>query len=72
MTARIGGIAAAIAVLGAAAAAEARKHVVRSGESIREAIAQARAGDRIEVEPGVYREGRPGDLNALTITVDGI
>jgi len=72
MTARVGGIAAAIAVLCTGAAAEARKHVVRSGESIREAIAQARAGDRIEVEPGVYREGWPGDLNALTITVDGI
>ena len=72
MTARVGGIAAAIAVLCTAAAAEARKHVVRSGESIRDAIAQARAGDRIEVEPGVYHEGRPGDLNALTITVDGV
>src|SRR2546423_4319254 len=72
MTARVGGIAAAIAVLCTAAAAEARKHVVRSGESIRDAIAQARAGDRIEVQPGVYHEGRPGDLNALTITIDGI
>jgi len=72
MSARIGGTAAAIAVLCTAASAGARTHVVRSGESIRDAIAQARAGDRIEVEPGVYREGRPGDLNALTITLDGI
>jgi parallel beta-helix repeat protein len=71
MSARIG-IAAAIAVVCTATAAEARKHVVQSGESIRDAIAQARAGDRIEVEPGVYHEGRPGDLNALTITIDGI
>jgi parallel beta-helix repeat protein len=29
-------------------------------------------GDRIDVMPGIYHEGRPGDLNALTITIDQI
>ncbi len=33
---------------------------------------RSHAGDRIQVMPGVYHEGRPGDLNALTITTDGI
>jgi parallel beta-helix repeat protein len=72
MSARTGGIAVAIAVLSCAAAAQARKHVVRTGGSIREALAAARSGDTIEVGPGVYHEGLPGDLNALTVTVDGI
>ena len=72
MIARIGAASAAIAALCFATAAEARKHVVRNGGSIRAALAEARPGDTVEVEPGIYREGRPGDLNALTITVDDI
>ena len=63
---------AAAAVLCFTTAAEARKLVVHEGESIRAALANARPGDTIEVQPGVYREGRPDDLNALTITIDGI
>ncbi|MFL5399530.1 MAG: NosD domain-containing protein [Myxococcales bacterium] len=65
-------MAAICALLSCAFAAEARTHVVHAGESIRAALAQARPGDTIQVLPGVYREGRPDDLNALTITVDGI
>src|ERR1044071_8920563 len=49
-----------------------RPIVVHPGGSIRAAIAAASSGDRIQVLPGVYREGAPGDLNALGITVDGI
>ncbi len=52
--------------------AAARTLVVHPGESIRAAIARARPGDRVQVLPGVYREGAAGDLNALTITLDGI
>ncbi len=52
--------------------AAARTLVVHPGESIRDAISRAASGDRIEVLPGVYREGAPGDLNALTVTLDGI
>ncbi len=59
-------------VLGLTAPAEARTWVVHPGESIRAAISKARPGDRIEVLPGVYHEGGAGDLNALTITIDGI
>ena len=62
----------AAAVLLAALPAPARTLVVRSGQSIRAALARASAGDRIEVQPGTYREGAPGDLNALTITRGGI
>jgi parallel beta-helix repeat protein len=72
MTNRIGAICSAFALLFSAFAAEARTRVVHAGESIREALAQARPGDTIEVLPGLYREGRPDDLNALTITADGI
>jgi parallel beta-helix repeat protein len=53
-------------------AAIARTIVVQSGGSIRSALARAQRGDRIEVMPGVYHEGSPGELNALTITDSGI
>src|SRR5690242_17309143 len=61
-------------VLAAAAAlcalpASARTFVVHPGGSIRAAVARASPGDRIEVLPGTYREGAPGDRNALTIAV---
>jgi parallel beta-helix repeat protein len=52
--------------------AVARTVLVRQGGSIRAALADAQRGDRIEVMPGVYHEGAPGDLNALTVTIDGI
>ena len=60
------------AALLAAAPVSARTLVVRPGQSIRAAIARASAGDRIEVQPGTYHEGAPGDLNALTITKGGL
>jgi len=50
----------------------ARRRGVRPGESIRTALQAAHPGDRIEVQPGVYHEGASNDLNALTVTVDGI
>jgi parallel beta-helix repeat protein len=56
----------------AAISAQARTLVVHAGDSIRTAIAHANPGDRIEVLPGVYKEGGSTDLNALTITIDGI
>src|SRR5439155_9175332 len=62
-------LAAALCVAGAA---QARTLVVHAGGSIRAALAQAHAGDTIEVQPGVYREGAAGELNALTVTIDGI
>ena len=65
-------LAAAAVVLAAGLPASARTLVVHGGESIRAALARARPGDRIEVMPGTYREGAAGDLNALTITLDGI
>src|SRR5690242_65848 len=46
--------------------------VVRPGDSIRAAVARAAPGDRIQVLPGTYREGARGDLNAVTITKNGI
>lgn len=52
--------------------ASARTLVVHPGGSIREALANAQPGDKIKVLPGIYREGSPGDLNALTITMNGI
>ncbi len=55
-----------------AAPASARTLIVHPGGSIRSALASAQPGDLIEVLPGVYKEGSPGDLNALTITIDGI
>jgi parallel beta-helix repeat protein len=60
------------AILCAASAVQARTIPVHSGGSIRAALARAEPGDTIEVLPGVYREGAPGDLNALTVTIDGI
>ncbi len=50
----------------------ARTWLVRPGESIRTTLEAASPGDRIEVFPGVYHEGAPGDLNALTVTAAGI
>ncbi len=64
-------LAAAAALLWAGAAA-ARTHVVHPGQSIRAALEAADPGDRILVLPGVYHEGAPGDLNALTIGRSGI
>jgi parallel beta-helix repeat protein len=55
-----------------AAPASARRLIVHPGDSIRAALASAQPGDQIEVLPGIYKEGAPGDLNALTITIDGI
>ncbi|HEY6922949.1 MAG TPA: parallel beta-helix domain-containing protein [Steroidobacteraceae bacterium] len=52
--------------------AVARTIVVHPGDSIRVALASASAGDRIQVLPGIYHEGSPGDLNALSITANGI
>ena len=54
----------------AATPASARRLIVHPGESIRAAIARALPGDQIVVLPGIYKEGAPGDLNALTITMD--
>jgi parallel beta-helix repeat protein len=59
-------------MLGAGLAAEARTWTVHPGESISAAISKAHPGDRIDVMPGIYHEGRPGDLNAVTITTDRI
>src|SRR5713101_2739245 len=59
-------------MLGAGLAAEARTWTVHPGESISGAILKAHPGDRIDVMPGLYHEGRPGDLNAVTITADRI
>lgn len=56
----------------ATTSAQARTLVVHPGSSIREALAKAKPGDRIKVLPGVYKEGAPDDLNALTITMDRI
>src|SRR5260370_31186922 len=56
----------------AAAPASARTLIVHPGGSIRAAISQAVPGDEIVVLPGVYKEGAPGDLNALTVTIDEI
>ena len=50
----------------------ARTIVVHPGGSIRAALATAQPGDQIKVLPGIYKEGAPGDLNALTVTMDGI
>ena len=60
------------AALACPSLALARRRAVRPGQSIRAALQAARAGDRIEVPPGVYHEGGSGDLNALTVTADGI
>ena len=52
--------------------AAARTIVVHPGGSIRAALANAIAGDRIQVLPGIYHEGSPGDLNALSVTASDI
>jgi len=52
--------------------ATARTILVRPGGSIRAALASASAGDRVQVLPGIYHEGSPGDLNAISITANGI
>jgi len=52
--------------------AMARTIVVHPGGSIGAALASASAGDRIQVLPGIYHEGSPGDLNALSIVASGI
>jgi parallel beta-helix repeat protein len=59
-----------VSMLGAGLAAEARTWTVHPGESISAAISKAHPGDRIVVMPGLYHEGGPGDLNAVTITAD--
>ena len=46
--------------------------IVPPGGSIRAALESASPGDIILVPPGVYHEGSPGDLNALTVTKDDI
>jgi len=61
-----------VAALACPSLALARRRAVRPGQSIRAALLAARPGDRIEVPPGVYHEGAPGDLNALTVTADNI
>lgn len=53
-------------------AAIARTIVVHPGESIRAALASASPGDRVQVLPGIYHEGSPGELNALSITASGV
>jgi parallel beta-helix repeat protein len=52
--------------------AAARTITVTPEGSIRAALEQAAPGDRVQVLPGVYREGSSGDLNALTIAKSGI
>jgi parallel beta-helix repeat protein len=52
--------------------AAAKSILVQPGGSIRAAVQNASAGDVIIVFPGTYYEGSPGDLNALTITKDGV
>ena len=53
-------------------AAVARTVVVHPGDSIRAALEKANPGDRIQVMPGVYHEGAPGEPNAITITANNI
>jgi parallel beta-helix repeat protein len=65
-------LAASLLLAFGAAPVLARTFVVHPGGSIRAALASASPGDRIVVLPGVYKEGAPGDLNALTITIDNI
>jgi parallel beta-helix repeat protein len=59
-------------LLATALPASARTFVVHEGESIRAALVRASAGDRIQVLPGVYREGARADVIALAVTVPGI
>jgi hypothetical protein len=54
------GLAIGLRCVAFAAIADARTIRVRSGESIQAAVDAARAGDRVLVHPGSYREeGRP-------------
>jgi hypothetical protein len=46
--------------------------VVNPGQSIQTAINSAKIGDLIQIKPGVYHEGVPGNLNALTVNKGGI
>jgi parallel beta-helix repeat protein len=72
------GIAIGLLCLAFAAAAEARTIHVRSGQSIQAAVDAARAGDRVLVHPGSYREqGRacpshPSDTCAVVISKDDV
>jgi parallel beta-helix repeat protein len=50
----------------------ARTITVNPGQSIRAVVATARPGDIVRVKPGTYKEGAPGDINAITITQNGI
>ncbi len=59
-------------VIGFVVPAAAKTILVQPGGSIRAAVESASAGDLILVFPGVYHEGSPNDLNALTVTKDGI
>lgn len=52
--------------------AMAKTIIVHPGESIQAAIDSARTGTTIKVLPGIYQEGTPGSLNAITITKAGI
>jgi parallel beta-helix repeat protein len=52
--------------------AAARTLTVHPGDSIRAALSVARPGDRVQVLPGVYREGAAGDIGAITIATSGI
>jgi parallel beta-helix repeat protein len=61
-----------VAVGLAATPAVARTFVVHPGSSIRDAVARAAPGDRIEVLPGTYREGGAADRNAVTVTTPGL
>jgi parallel beta-helix repeat protein len=58
--------------IGLAFPAAAKTILVQPGGSIRTAVQSASAGDVIVVFPGTYYEGSPGDLNAVTITKNGI
>lgn len=62
----------AAATLTTSGLAKAGTVLVRAGDSIRQAVASASAGDTILVQPGVYHEGAPGDANAVTITKAGL
>jgi parallel beta-helix repeat protein len=62
----------ALLFIGLVFPAAAKTILVHPGGSIRTAVQNASAGDTIKVFPGIYYEGSPGDLNALTITKKGI
>jgi parallel beta-helix repeat protein len=57
----------ALGLLLAPAAAQAATHRVKAGGSIADAIEEARPGDVIEVEPGVYHEALTVDTPNLTL-----